>query len=109
MKKAYRYTDDKGNPIYRGNVLYDTSNKKFYWVKDPVKGILITIEESPRAVLISEIEEKSYLKRWISYSDLPSMSHKTELCAECGWTKKARLHDKYHARYKKPAEERSKP
>lgn len=65
--RQVRYKEDKGRWIYRGNVLMDWDTKKFYWVLDPFKGILITITEHPKRVTMDQLEKEGcYLKRWIA-------------------------------------------
>jgi hypothetical protein len=66
MKKKTRFTDDKGHPLYCGDVLMDWDTKRFYWVSNPYKGELVTISEKPVMISIEELEKKGcYLKRWI--------------------------------------------
>lgn len=62
--KKQRQKDAKGNKLYKGDVLYDTSNKKFYYVLEPFSGVLVTIEENTEELLLEDLKD-SYLKRWI--------------------------------------------
>jgi len=62
--------DDKGRKLYNGEVIFDTSGKKFYLVKDTYHGILETITPEPKVVSYKEIE--GYFKRWLFFDNNPA-------------------------------------
>lgn len=60
-----RQRDDKGNLIYKGDVLYDSTNNEFYYVEDPFEGVIRAIRKYPECKILSVVKEKGYVKRWM--------------------------------------------